>query len=161
MRSFLDLSGGFFWYKIGINRFCVDLSKYWANKEKDHNILWSEWYSRRVSAETPEGGPSAERRFARANHGTLAGRKDQKNRHHKRCLFFWYSRRESNPQRPLRRGLLYPFNYGSVLRCKFPPPGGYQPKPLKGSPRLSVASLARTTAAFQRGLLYPFNYGSV
>ena len=26
---------------------------------------------------------------------------------------FWYSRRESNPQRPLRRGLLYPFNYGS------------------------------------------------
>ena len=28
----------------------------------------------------------------------------------------WYSRRESNPQRPLRRGLLYPFNYGSVLR---------------------------------------------
>ena len=26
----------------------------------------------------------------------------------------WYSRRESNPQRPLRRGLLYPFNYGSV-----------------------------------------------
>ena len=27
----------------------------------------------------------------------------------------WYSRRESNPQRPLRRGLLYPFNYGSVL----------------------------------------------
>ena len=69
MRSFLDLTGGFFWYKIGINRFCVDLSKYWANKEKDHNILWSEWYSRR----------------------------------------------ESNPQRPLRRGLLYPFNYGSIL----------------------------------------------
>ena len=28
---------------------------------------------------------------------------------------FWYSRRESNPQRPLRRGLLYPFNYGSIL----------------------------------------------
>ena len=27
----------------------------------------------------------------------------------------WYSRRESNPQRPLRRGLLYPFNYGSIL----------------------------------------------
>lgn len=27
---------------------------------------------------------------------------------------FWYSRRESNPQRPLRRGLLYPFNYGSI-----------------------------------------------
>ena len=27
----------------------------------------------------------------------------------------WYSRRESNPQRPLRRGLLYPFNYGSDL----------------------------------------------
>ena len=28
---------------------------------------------------------------------------------------FWYSRRESNPQRPLRRGLLYPFNYGSII----------------------------------------------
>ena len=28
---------------------------------------------------------------------------------------FWYSRRESNPQLTLRRGLLYPFNYGSVL----------------------------------------------
>ena len=27
----------------------------------------------------------------------------------------WYSRRESNPQRPLRRGLLYPFNYGSLF----------------------------------------------
>ena len=103
----------------GITRFLYQfwkiLPKYCGRKEKDHNILWSKWYSRR----------------------------------------------ESNPQRPLRRGLLYPFNYGSVLRCKFPPPGGYQPKPLKGSPRLSVASLARTTAAFQRGLLYPFNYGSV
>ena len=32
---------------------------------------------------------------------------------------FWYSRRESNPQRPLRR-VLYPFNYGSILNC-FPP----------------------------------------
>ena len=29
-------------------------------------------------------------------------------------FFVWYSRRESNPQRPLRRGLLYPFNYGSI-----------------------------------------------
>ena len=29
-------------------------------------------------------------------------------------VLFWYSRRESNPQRPLRRGLLYPFNYGSL-----------------------------------------------
>ena len=32
-----------------------------------------------------------------------------------RTFFVWYSRRESNPQRPLRRGLLYPFNYGSIL----------------------------------------------
>ena len=30
-------------------------------------------------------------------------------------LPFWYSRRESNPQLPLRRGLLYPFNYGSLI----------------------------------------------
>ncbi len=27
--------------------------------------------------------------------------------------FSWYSRWESNPELPLRRGLLYPFNYGS------------------------------------------------
>lgn len=38
-----------------------------------------------------------------------------------RCrVLEWYSRRESNPQRSLRRGLLYPFNYGSVniLNCQ-------------------------------------------
>ena len=55
----------------GITRFLYQFwkisPKYWGRKEKDHNILWSKWYSRR----------------------------------------------ESNPQRPLRRGLLYPFNYGS------------------------------------------------
>ena len=28
---------------------------------------------------------------------------------------FQYSRRESNPQLPLRRGLLYPFNYESLM----------------------------------------------
>lgn len=28
---------------------------------------------------------------------------------------FWYSRWESNPKLSLRRGLLYPFNYGSEL----------------------------------------------
>ena len=28
---------------------------------------------------------------------------------------FWYSRWESNPELPLRRGLLYPFNYGSAF----------------------------------------------
>ena len=38
------------------------------------------------------------------------------NRHYKvRIINKWYSRRESNPQRPLRRGLLYPFNYGSIF----------------------------------------------
>ena len=56
----------------GITRFLYQfwkiLPKYCGRKEKDHNILWSKWYSRR----------------------------------------------ESNPQRPLRRGLLYPFNYGSI-----------------------------------------------
>ena len=30
-------------------------------------------------------------------------------------VWVWYFRWESNPQRPLRRGLLYPFNYGSNL----------------------------------------------
>ncbi len=57
----------------GITRFLYQfwkiLPKYCGRKEKDHNILWSKWYSRR----------------------------------------------ESNPQRPLRRGLLYPFNYGSIF----------------------------------------------
>ena len=33
--------------------------------------------------------------------------------------FYWYSLRESNPQRPLRRGLLYPFNYGSKCFISF------------------------------------------
>ena len=61
----------------GITRFLYQFlkisPKYCGKKEKDHNILWSKWYSRR----------------------------------------------ESNPQRPLRRGLLYPFNYGSFsgLSC--------------------------------------------
>ena len=59
----------------GITRFLYQfwkiLPKYCGRKEKDHNILWSKWYSRR----------------------------------------------ESNPQRPLRRGLLYPFNYGSIFNC--------------------------------------------
>ena len=32
----------------------------------------------------------------------------------RRLFFVWYSRWESNPERPLRRGLLYPFNYGSI-----------------------------------------------
>ncbi len=27
---------------------------------------------------------------------------------------FWYPQRESNPQLPLRRGPLYPFNYGGI-----------------------------------------------
>lgn len=30
-------------------------------------------------------------------------------------LFIWHPLRESNSQLTLRRGLLYPFNYGSVL----------------------------------------------
>lgn len=28
---------------------------------------------------------------------------------------FWYSRRESNPKFALRRGMLDPFNYGSIF----------------------------------------------
>ena len=30
-------------------------------------------------------------------------------------LRFWHSQRESNSQLTLRRGLLYPFNYGSIM----------------------------------------------
>lgn len=36
------------------------------------------------------------------------------NRHYKvRIIIIWYSRWESNPELTLRRGPLYPFNYGS------------------------------------------------
>ena len=45
----------------------------------------------------------------------VACRKIKRQGMHRQTLRKWYSRRESNPQRPLRRGLLYPFNYGSVL----------------------------------------------
>ena len=33
---------------------------------------------------------------------------------------FWHPQRESNPQLPLRRGLLYPFNYAGVARGIIP-----------------------------------------
>ena len=63
----------------------------------------------------------------------------------------WYSRRESNPQRPLRRGLLYPFNYGSVYYSVF-----YRKQahlPAAGMCRRS--SLGRTSVAFAQVLNRP------
>ena len=63
-------------------------------------------------------------------------------------FFVWYSRRESNPQRPLRRGLLYPFNYGSMFSFKIcdSRPGGYLPLSVNGSLRQSSGAqrLTRT-----------------
>ena len=35
--------------------------------------------------------------------------------HTQLLLAVWYARRESNSQRPLRRGLLYPFNYERIF----------------------------------------------
>ena len=48
-----------------------------------------------------------------ANHGFASAPKAKQKRA-RRLFFVWYSRWESNPERPLRRGLLYPFNYGSI-----------------------------------------------
>ena len=67
-----------------------------------------------------------------ANRGSASAPKAKQKRA-RRLFFVWYSRWESNPERPLRRGLLYPFNYGSVFvwsgRCtasdgSFRCPGG-------------------------------------
>ena len=65
---------------------------------------------------------------------------------------FWYSRRESNPQLPLRRGPLYPFNYGSIIYKK-------QNFVLNGCNgtfcRAACGERRRACAT------YPFNYGSI
>ena len=106
---------------------------------------------RRVSAETPKGVPSAECRFARAN-----------------------------PQRPLRRGLLYPFNYGSVLNfiargrnhCRkkfytkiytsfFPPRENKHKSSGFARKTCVLGNILWIEQYLRRGLLYPFNYGSI
>ena len=122
----------------GITRFLYQfwkiLPKYCGRKEKDHNILWSKWYSRR----------------------------------------------ESNPQRPLRRGLLYPFNYGSVLNfiargrnhCRkkfytkiytsfFPPREDKHKSSGFARKTCVLGNILWIEQYLRRGLLYPFNYGSV
>ena len=48
-----------------------------------------------------------------SNRGLVSAPKAKQKRA-RRLFFAWYSRWESNPERPLRRGLLYPFNYGSI-----------------------------------------------
>lgn len=106
------------------------LTKYCGRKEKDHNILWSKWYSRR----------------------------------------------ESNPQRPLRRGLLYPFNYGSVLNfiargrnhCQkkfytkiytsfFPPRENKHKSSGFARKTCVLGNILWIEQYLSRGLLYPFN----
>ena len=90
----------------GITRFLYQFwkisPKYWGRKEKDHNILWSKWYSRR----------------------------------------------ESNPQRPLRRGLLYPFNYGSIFYIKCIPADSRRvsAETPKGVPSAGRRTLSRSRA---------------
>ena len=105
-----------------------------VEKKKDHNILWSKWYSRR----------------------------------------------ESNPQRPLRRGLLYPFNYGSVLNfiargrnhCRkkfytkiytsfFPPRENKHKSSGFARKTCVLGNILWIEQYLRRGLLYPFNYGSI
>ena len=122
----------------GITRFLYQFwkisPKYCGRKEKDHNILWSKWYSRR----------------------------------------------ESNPQRPLRRGLLYPFNYGSVLNfiargrnhCRkkfytkiytnfFPPRENKHKSSGFARKTCVLGNILWIEQYLRRGLLYPFNYGSM
>ena len=122
----------------GITRFLYQfwkiLPKYCGRKEKDHNILWSKWYSR------------------------------------------W----ESNPERPLRRGLLYPFNYGSVLNfiargrnhCRkkfytkiytsfFPPRENKHKSSGFARKTCVLGNILWIEQYLRRGLLYPFNYGSI
>ena len=92
----------------------------------------------------------------------------------------WYSRRESNPQRPLRRGLLYPFNYGSVLNfiargrnhCRkkfytkiytsfFPPRENKHKSSGFARKTCVLGNILWIEQYLRRGLLYPFNYGSI
>ena len=149
----------------GITRFLYQfwkiLPKYCGRKEKDHNILWSKWYSRREyfglrpradcvgtnrralrgwssPIEIPKARPCLCKGRAFGTPGgntsgcalvpTASGRTAALRAAGPPLLKYqgrapalagarpWYSRRESNPQRPLRRGLLYPFNYGSFFR---------------------------------------------
>ena len=105
-----------------------------VEKKKDHNILWSKWYSR------------------------------------------W----ESNPERPLRRGLLYPFNYGSILNfiargrnhCRkkfytkiytsfFPPRENKHKSSGFARKTCVLGNILWIEQYLRRGLLYPFNYGSI
>ena len=66
------------------------------------------------------GSPSARIRLPPHWRTGLIHERTQKNDECKIAfVIFWYSRRESNPQLTLRRGLLYPFNYGSVLFCLY------------------------------------------
>ena len=81
----------------------------------------------------------------------------------------WYSRRESNPQRPLRRGLLYPFNYGSIFffipdasAAVAPPVSvGYKPAPKRVPPRLSavLCPLLNHRRPCRCSQFCPFNHG--
>ena len=67
-------------------------------------------------------------------------------------LIFWHSHRESNPELALRRGLLYPFNYGSILlSCVLED---------RTSPLACLAEQARLANAVAHRATYPFNYGS-
>ena len=63
----------------------------------------------------PAGSVSAFATTAKPNRGFDSSRRKYKSATpHARCkVVLWYSQRESNPQLPLRRGPLYPFNYGS------------------------------------------------
>ena len=50
-----------------------------------------------------------------SQHGGISPQKNAANHEKAACgVIFWHPRRESNSQLTLRRGLLYPFNYGGV-----------------------------------------------
>ena len=69
-----------------------------------------------------------------------------------RVVALWYSRRESNPQLPLRRGPLYPFNYGSIIYKK----QNFMLNGCNGTFCRAACGERRRACA-----TYPFNYGSI
>ena len=74
--------------------------------------IFSDFYFLLLCATTSYN--SKKTRFVNMSNRGLVSAPKAKQKRARRLFFVWYSRWESNPERPLRRGLLYPFNYGSI-----------------------------------------------
>ena len=89
----------------------------YGNKKTQILMICAFWYSHREFAVSHKWEPSARMPFASLTHcepflgyHPMGTKKTQISM----ICAFWYSHRESNPELTLRRGLLYPFNYGSI-----------------------------------------------